>query len=205
MLSIGLTILTPNFFSVANLTNVTLQIAVLVIVALGMTLVILTEGIDLSLGPVLGLCGVVMGMMVVTGWPLWMAIGAAVLIGAAFGVVNGTLISYVDLPPFVVTLATFGIARSLATMLTEGNSVTGLPVTCAGSTTAPLGIPCRCELAPCSVRRDLPASLPDQIRPLHLRHRRQPARAGAVGGNARFYQVLVYVYAGVLTAFFPSS
>ena len=51
---------TPNFFSIANLTNVTLQIAVLVIVALGMTLVILTEGIDLSLGPVLGLCGVVM-------------------------------------------------------------------------------------------------------------------------------------------------
>jgi ABC-type xylose transport system permease subunit len=59
-----------------------LQIAVLVIVALGMTLVILTEGIDLSLGPVLGLCGVVMGMMVVTDWPLWMALGAAVLIGA---------------------------------------------------------------------------------------------------------------------------
>jgi ribose/xylose/arabinose/galactoside ABC-type transport system permease subunit len=73
VLSIGLTILTPNFFSIANLTNVTLQIAVLVIVALGMTLVILTEGIDLSLGPVLGLCGVVMGMMVVTDWPLWMA------------------------------------------------------------------------------------------------------------------------------------
>ena len=71
--SIGLTILTPNFFSIANLTNVALQVAVLMIVALGMTLVILTEGIDLSLGPVLGLCGVVLAMMVVdrlsaAGW-----------------------------------------------------------------------------------------------------------------------------------------
>ena len=142
VLSIGLTILTPNFFSIANLTNVTLQIAVLVIVALGMTLVILTEGIDLSLGPVLGLCGVVMGMMVVTDWPLWMALGAAVLIGAAFGVVNGALVSYVDLPPFIVTLATFGIAQSLATMLTEGNSVTGLPDYVRWfNDGAPLGIP----------------------------------------------------------------
>ena len=66
ILLVGLTILTPNFFSIANLTNVALQIAVLVIVALGMTLVILTEGIDLSLGPVLGLCGVVMATLVVS-------------------------------------------------------------------------------------------------------------------------------------------
>ena len=58
ILALGLTLWTPGFFTTANLTNVALQVAVLSIVALGMTLVILTEGIDLSLGPVLGLCGV---------------------------------------------------------------------------------------------------------------------------------------------------
>ena len=67
LMSIVLTVATPGFFTVANLTNVALQVAVLTIVALGMTLVILTEGIDLSLGPVLGLCGVVMALMVVSG------------------------------------------------------------------------------------------------------------------------------------------
>ncbi len=201
VLSIGLTILTPNFFSIANLTNVTLQIAVLVIVALGMTLVILTEGIDLSLGPVLGLCGVVMGMMVVTDWPLWMALGAAILIGAAFGVVNGTLVSYVDMPPFIVTLGTFGIAQSLAVMLTEGNSVTGLPEYVRWfNDGAPLGIPV-----------PLWATAAAFALTYVLLYRTKFGRyTFAIGGNrralvlsgsnARFYQVLVYVYAGVLTA-----
>jgi ribose transport system permease protein len=201
VLSIGLTILTPNFFSIANLTNVTLQIAVLVIVALGMTLVILTEGIDLSLGPVLGLCGVVMGMMVVTDWPLWMALGAAILIGAAFGVVNGTLVSYIDMPPFIVTLGTFGIAQSLATMLTEGNSVTGLPDYVRWfNDGAPLGIP-----VPLWATAAVFA-----LTYVLLYHTKFGRYTFAIGGNrralvlsgsnARFYQVLVYVYAGVLAA-----
>ena len=70
LMGLVLTIWTPGFFTAANLTNVVLQVAVLTIVALGMTLVILTEGIDLSLGPVLGLCGVVAGLMVTTGYSL---------------------------------------------------------------------------------------------------------------------------------------
>jgi ribose transport system permease protein len=70
LLSVILTIAAPEFFSIANLTNVALQVAVLCIVSFGMTMVILTEGIDLSLGPVLGLCGVVMALMVVSGYPL---------------------------------------------------------------------------------------------------------------------------------------
>jgi ribose transport system permease protein len=91
-----------------------------------MTLIILTEGIDLSLGSVLGLAGVVMGMLVVAGWPLPLGICAALGVGAAFGFLNGALIAYVEMPPFVVTLGTFGMAQSLAMVLTEGNSVTGL-------------------------------------------------------------------------------
>jgi ribose transport system permease protein len=117
----------PGFLTVANLTNIGLQGAVLVIVALGMTLIMLTEGIDLSLGPVLGLAGVVLGLLVVAGSSLPLAIAAALAIGAGFGVINGLFVAIVRMPPFVATLGTFGIAQSLAMVLTEGHSVTGLP------------------------------------------------------------------------------
>ncbi len=127
LLSVVLAIWTPNFFSTANLANVALQVAVLTIVALGMTLVILTEGIDLSLGPLLGLCGVSAALLVTAGYPLLVAVGSALVIGMIFGAVNGTLVAVVGMPPFVVTLGTFGIAQSVATVLTKGDSVTSLP------------------------------------------------------------------------------
>ena len=127
ILSVLLAIWTPNFFSTANLANVALQVAVLTIVALGMTLVILTEGIDLSLGPLLGLCGVAAALLVTAGYPLAVAVGSALVIGMIFGAVNGTLVAVVGMPPFVVTLGTFGIAQSVATVLTKGDSVTSLP------------------------------------------------------------------------------
>jgi ribose transport system permease protein len=127
ILSVVLTLWTPSFFTAANLSNVALQVAVLTIVALGMTLVILTEGIDLSLGPLLGLCGVIAALLVAAGYPLPIAMGGALLVGMIFGAVNGTLVSIVGMPPFVVTLGAFGIAQSIAMVLTKGDSVTNLP------------------------------------------------------------------------------
>jgi ribose transport system permease protein len=127
VMAIALTIWTPGFFTAANLTNVMLQVAVLTIVALGMTLVILTEGIDLSLGPVLGLCGVAAGLLVVSGYSLLTAIAGALGIGVALGLLNGSLIAIAGMPPFIVTLGTFGIAQSIATVLTRGDSVVKLP------------------------------------------------------------------------------
>ena len=124
---IFLTIWTPSFFTLANLTNVALQVAVLTIVALGMTLVILTEGIDLSLGPVLGLCGVSAALLLTAGYSLPFSIGIALIIGMGFGLLNGTLVAFASMPPFIVTLGTFGIAQSIATVLTKGDSVTNLP------------------------------------------------------------------------------
>lgn len=202
LMSIVLTVATPGFFSVANLTNVALQVAVLIIVALGMTLVILTEGIDLSLGPVLGLCGVVMALMVVAGWPLFLAIGAAVLIGAAFGTVNGALVAYLDLPAFIVTLGTFGVAQSIATVLTEGNSVTGLPDYVRWFNDGVfLGLPVPIWAT----------ALAFAVTYVLLYRTKFGRYTFAIGSNrsalilsgsrARYYQLLVYVYAGVLTAF----
>ena len=117
----------PHFFTVHNLVNVALQAAVVTIIALGMTLVILTEGIDLSLGPVLGLSGVVSAVLMVNGVTIPIALLGGILVAVAFGAINGVLIAFVDLPAFIVTLGTFGMATSLAMALTGGNSVTGLP------------------------------------------------------------------------------
>jgi ribose transport system permease protein len=128
LLAAGFAFSSPEFLSGRNLGNVGLQAAALIIVSLGMTLVILTEGIDLSLGAVLGLCGVVMGLLLVThGVSLPVALGAALLIGVVAGMCNGALVAYAGMPPFIVTLGVYGIALSLAMVLTEGNSVTGLP------------------------------------------------------------------------------
>jgi ribose transport system permease protein len=201
LMAVLLGIATPDFFTVANLTNVALQVAVLSIVSFGMTLVILTEGIDLSLGPVLGLCGVAMGMLVVAGWPLIFAIGIALLIGAAFGALNGTLVAYVEMPPFIVTLGTFGIAMSIAMVLTEGNSVTGLPeYVRLFNDGVFLGIPVPLWATTACFA----------LTYVLLYHTRFGRYTFAIGGNrqalilsgspARFYQVLVYVYAGALAA-----
>ncbi|MCL4764878.1 MAG: ABC transporter permease [Hyphomicrobiaceae bacterium] len=200
-MSVMLTLATPEFFSVANLTNVALQVSVLSIVAFGMTLVILTEGIDLSLGPVLGLCGVVMGLLLVGGWPPLLAIGVALVIGAAFGTLNGTLVAYVGMPPFIVTLGAFGIAMSIAMVLTQGNSVTGLPeYVRLFNDGVLLGIPVPIwATAACFA-----------LTYVLLYHTKFGRYTFAIGGNrqalilsgspARFYQVLVYVYAGGLAA-----
>jgi ribose transport system permease protein len=116
-----------GFATPGNLVNVVLRAAVLTILALGMTLVMLTEGVDLSMGPVVGLAGVSAGLVLVGGSSLALAIVVALAIGVVFGVLNGVLVACVGLPAFVVTLGTFGMAQSLAMVLTEGNSVTGLP------------------------------------------------------------------------------
>ena len=114
LLAAGFALASPEFLSARNLSNIALQCAALIIVSLGMTLVILTEGIDLSLGAVLGLCGVVMGMILVTHGSLPMALGAALGIGIVAGICNGALVAYAGMPPFIVTLGVYGIAQSLA-------------------------------------------------------------------------------------------
>ncbi len=201
MMSVVLTLMTPGFFTLANLTNVALQVAVLTIIALGMTLVILTEGIDLSLGPVLGLCGVVMAMLAVSGWPIGFAVAAALAIGAAFGLVNGVLVAYVGMPAFIVTLGSFGVAQSIATVLTEGNSITSLPPMLRWFNEGSfLGVPVPIWATLASFTATY----------MLLYHTRFGRYTFAIGGNkqalilsgspVRLYHTAVYVFAGVLTA-----
>ena len=196
-----LTLGTPGFFTAANLTNVALQVAVLIIVALGMTLVILTEGIDLSLGPVLGLCGVAASLMVVAGYPLISAVAVAIGIGIAMGTLNGSLIAVAGMPPFIVTLGTFGIAQSIATVLTRGDSVVRLPDYYRwfnDGVFLAIPVPIWATAAAFAVTWIL------------LYHTRFGRYVFAIGGNRQalklagtyvsLYHIAVYVYAGVLTA-----
>ena len=105
---------TDNFF------NITRNFAFIGIMALGMTAVILTGGIDLSVGSLMGLCGIAAGLVLQAGYPWWLATLVGLVTGMAAGAVNGFLIAYVKLPAFVVTLGTLSIARSIAIVL-SGN------------------------------------------------------------------------------------
>lgn len=120
---------TPDhtFLTGRNLVYVLLQISVNLILASGMTLVILTAGIDLSVGSVLALAGVVGADLVAKGVPLPLAAAAAVGVGALLGLANGAAIVWLRVAPFIATLATMTAARGLAYLYTDGLSIGGLP------------------------------------------------------------------------------
>lgn len=128
VLCVVLAIVAPNFLTVGNLFNVLQQITVLAILALGGTAVILTRGIDLSVGSVLGLGSAVAGWtFAAAGLPMTVAIVAGIAVGALAGLINGLLIVYGRLPPFVATLAMLSVARGLALVITDGRPITGYP------------------------------------------------------------------------------
>jgi ribose transport system permease protein len=117
----------PGFASVANLSNILVQSAILLLLALPMTFIIMTEGLDLSIGAVLTLGSVVLALVAVATGGLSVAFLAALAVCLAFGLLNGWIIAYLDIPPFVATLGTLGVAQGLCLILTDGQSVVGLP------------------------------------------------------------------------------
>src|SRR5262249_57840830 len=118
-------ILTPYFLTVSNLLNVAEQTSINAIVAVGMTFVILSGGIDLSVGSIVALSGVVLGLALRDDHPLPLALTFSLTVGALCGLANGLLISLGALPPFIVTLGTMSIARGAALLATEGRPVSG--------------------------------------------------------------------------------
>lgn len=119
--------LSPAFFTGENLLEVTRFSAEVGFIALGMTLVILTGGIDLSVGSVLGLSGVVFGLLTNDGVPVVAAAALALLAGATAGLVNGLVIAYIGIPPLIVTLATLAIYRGLALGLSQARAFDRFP------------------------------------------------------------------------------
>jgi len=119
----------PQFLSVPNLVNVGLSIAITGILAVGMTMVILTGGIDLSVGSVVALAGVVAATLASRGDSSGVAFGiaAALAIGLGVGLFNGVVIAHFRVPPFVATLAMLTICRGLAFIISGGRSIGNLP------------------------------------------------------------------------------
>lgn len=117
-----LTISTDTFATQKNLYNITRNATFVGIIALGMTMVIITGGIDLSVGSVLALCSMVIAVVMHAGYPLEIGIAASLGTALVVGAFNGVLIAYLGFPPFVVTLGMLSIARSLA-MVTSNNTV----------------------------------------------------------------------------------
>ena len=126
LLAILFTIFASGFPSIPNLLNIGIQSSTLLLLALPMTFIIMTEGLDLSMGAVLGLTGVVLAIALVNGNALPVALAAALGVGLAFGIANGLLVVKLGMPPFVATLSTLGIAQGAALVLTNGESVVGI-------------------------------------------------------------------------------
>jgi ribose transport system permease protein len=125
VLSVVLWALTPHFLTVSNLLNVAQQTSINAIVAVGMTFVILSGGIDLSVGSIVALSGVVLGTLLQDGYPLPVALIVGLGVGTMCGLVNGSLVSWGRLPPFIVTLGMMSVARGAALVFTEGRPVSG--------------------------------------------------------------------------------
>ena len=117
-----LSLATDSFATTKNLYNITRNVTFVAIIALGMTLVIITGGIDLSVGSVLCLCSMVLAVVMHAGYSIEIGIAAAVATALVIGAFNGILIAYLGFPPFVVTLGMLSVARSLA-MVASGNTV----------------------------------------------------------------------------------
>lgn len=118
----------PAFFTVSNLFNVARQVSIMGIVAVGMTFVMVTGGIDLSVGSVVAISGVLGAkLMVEGGWPPAAAVLCVLIVGAVLGLVNGMVIVKLDIPPLIATLGLMTIARGFAFIMTGGLPVYRLP------------------------------------------------------------------------------
>jgi ribose transport system permease protein len=127
LLCVVFTAANPGFPSPANIANILTQSTILLMLALPMTLVIMTEGLDLSIGAVLTLASIALAMTAISTGSLVLGFAAALGVGLCFGLANGVLVAVFEIPPFITTLGTLGIAQGLSLVVTDGQSVVGIP------------------------------------------------------------------------------
>jgi ribose transport system permease protein len=203
VVGVVLTILSPHFLTYVNLSEVAVDAAVTAIVAVGETLVILTAGIDLSVGSVAALAGVVGAQLMVDQnlpWPV--ATVGGVLVGTLAGLVNGGLVSWVRLPPFIATLGMMGVARGVTFLTAGAVAVYGLPAgfsVLGQGYAGPIPVPAIC-LAVVVVIFGVIFAWTKLGRYARAIGSNQEA-ARLTGVRVGSYLVLVYVLAGVLAGF----
>ena len=197
----ALSIVSPYFLTVSNLSSVARQTAVINIIALGMTLIMISGGIDLSVGSVLAFSGICGTTLLEAHASLFTAVAGAVLAGAAWGLLNSLVITLLKVSPFIATLGTMGVARGITLVITGGLPVTSLP--------ASFG-----ELGDGNILRVIPVPLAILIvlalvTGFILKYTRMGRYAYAIGSNVeaarysgipiRRYLISIYVFGGALT------
>ena len=126
LIVVVITILKPSFLSTDNILNILRQVSISALIAFGMTFVILTGGIDLSVGSTLALTGAIAASLLAGGMDPILTICIALLLGAILGAINGVIIAKGKVAPFIATLATMTIYRGLTLVYTEGRPISGL-------------------------------------------------------------------------------
>ena len=126
VLVIFVTIMNPSFMSPTNLLNLLRQVSTNALIAFGMTFVIITGGIDLSVGSTLALSSALMAGLIASGLNPVLAMGVGLVLGAFLGACNGVMITKGKMAPFIATLATMTIYRGLTLVYTDGNPITGI-------------------------------------------------------------------------------
>jgi ribose transport system permease protein len=191
VLAVALAIASPNFLTGTNLSSVVRQTAVINIISLGMTIIIIAGGIDLSVGAILAIGGLAGTMAMESGLPVPLGVLIGILTGLFWGFVNGILTATLRIPPFIVTLGTMGIIRGITLIISNGLPVHRIPRSFSflGEGNL-LGVPfvlwilVLCALATHAI----------------LEHTRMGRYAFAIGSNE-----LAAVYAGVPVAFHTTA
>jgi len=201
LLSGLLSVLSPHFLSVSNLRNVLEQTAINAVVAVGMTFGIVSGGIDLSVGSIVAVSGVLLASALAAGAPVPVAIAAGLAAGALCGLANGLLVTRGRLPPFIATLGMMSVARGAALVFTDGRPVSGFEAGFRSlATERVLGLP-----APVLV-----VAVSYVAAHLLLTRTRFGRYVYAIGGNeeatrlsgvaVRFHKTMVYVLCGATSA-----
>jgi ribose transport system permease protein len=201
LMCVALASLSPIFLRPQNLLNVLLQASINMIIAVGMTMVITQGGIDLSVGSIVALAGMICADLLVKGYGLPAALIAGLLVGLLCGLFNGVLITLIDLPPFIVTLGTMSAFRGLALLYNDGRPVFGLDPRfnqLLASSVGPVPRPVIIALAVAALFAFI------------LRYTRLGEYTLAIGGSEEAtrlsgvpvnrYKIIVYVISGVLSA-----
>jgi len=128
ILVIVFSVLSPYFFTTANISNILVQSAITIVIASGATLVIASGGIDLSVGSVLCLSGILMAMGIKAELPVWLSIIIGLAGGVLIGIINGILIGIVKITPLIATLASLSVVRAIAYIITDARPIYGLPM-----------------------------------------------------------------------------
>ena len=200
VIAVALSLLSPYFLTRSNIFNILDQSVVIGIVSVGMTFVILTGGIDLSVGSVAGLTGILLGLALQhVGLPI--AIGLAVLAGAGIGLLSGILVAYFGLAAFVVTLGIMAIGRSLAYIFSGQTALSNFPSDMSSIVyTSVFGVPSNVLfLVVLYLLAWAYLSFTKGGRTIYAVGSNKEA-ARAAGLNVLFYAVLPYVISGALAA-----